>query len=213
MRRRAFAPQLKRDPLGCRTVKITDTRAKSRWVVVTLAATRLAAVYGAGVLLLATPLIALFRGLLPPLTIPVAALLGFVVGFVGLAVARRLGFGILWSLLLVGWIGAVRDGIYQVNGNLLFWTVFAVPLYVITAIGLTSRSSRGQRLDVLLTLTAWAVVVTLALTGDIYIHATPKLPPTWANYVCAAWPFAVAGRELARVLLGFRTRIQKEAAA
>ena len=178
---------------------VSVAKPRPRWVVVTLAASRLAAIYGAGVLLLAVPLIAMFGDLLPALTIPILALLGFVVGFVILAVAKRLGLSILWSLLLTLWIAALSDGIYQVNGSFLFWTIFAVPLYMITAIGL-SRTSRTRRLEMLLTLGLWTVVVATALTGEIYIDATPPLPATWDNYVCALWPILVAARELVRVM-------------
>ncbi len=178
---------------------VSVAKPRPRWVVVTLAASRLAAIYGAGVLLLAVPLIAMFGDLLPALTIPILALLGFVVGFLILAVAKRLGLSILWSLLLTLWIAALSDGIYQVNGSFLFWTIFAVPLYMITAIGL-SRTSRTRRLEMLLTLGLWTVVVATALTGEIYIDATPPLPATWDNYVCALWPILVAARELVRVM-------------
>ncbi len=178
---------------------VTVAKPRPRWLVVTFAASRLAAVYGAGVLLLAVPLIAMFGNLLPALTIPILALLGFVVGFVILAVAKRLGFSILWSLLLIMWSAALRDGIYQVNGSFLFWTMFAVPLYMITTIGL-SPTSRRPRLEMLLTLGLWTVVVAIALTGEICIDATPPLPATWDNYVCALWPILVAARELVRVM-------------
>jgi hypothetical protein len=177
-----------------------------------LAASRLAAVYGTGVLLLAAPLIAMFGGLLPALTIPIVALFGFVIGFFVLAIAKRLGFAILWSLLLLVWIASLRDGIYQSNGSLLFWTVFAVPLYVITAMGL-SPSSRARRLEMLLTLGAWAVVVAIAVTGEIYIDATPPVPATWDNYVCAVWPVLAAMRELVRVIVRSRMSIHDGAAA
>ena len=176
---------------------------KPRWRIVTFAASRLAAVYGAGVLLLAIPLIAIFGGVLPALTIPLVAVLCFIIGFVVLAIAKRLGFAILWSLLLFLWIASLQDGIYQANGPLLFWTMFAVPLYLITAIGLSARTRR-LRLEILLTLGAWAIVAAVALTGKIHIDAVPPIPTTWDNYVSAAWPVLVAMRELVRV--GWRTR-------
>ena len=178
------------------------TNPTPRWRVVAFAASRLAAVYGAGVLLLAIPLIAVFGGLLPALTIPVVGVLGFIIGFVVLAIAKRLGFAILWSLLLVLWIVSLQDGIYQANGSFLFWTMFAVPLYLITAVGLSAKS-RGLRLEILVTLGAWAVVAAVALTGEVYIDLAP-ISATWDNYVCTAWPVLVAMRELIRV--GFRSR-------
>jgi hypothetical protein len=188
------------------------TNPTPRWRVVAFAASRLAAVYGAGVLLLAIPLIAIFGGLLPALTIPVFAVLGFIVGFMVLAIAKRLGFAILWLLLLVLWIASLQDGIYQANGSFLFWTMFAVPLYLITAVGLSARS-RGLRLEILLTLGAWAVAAAVALTGEIYIDAGPPIAATWDNYVCAAWPLLVAVRELVRVGFRSRTTIDDVAAA
>src|SRR6266849_7584319 len=192
------------------TTSITKTR--PAWLVVVRAARRLAALYAVGVFLLAVPLVAAFRYLLPTLTIPVVAVFGFALGFLGLAIGTRLGFAILWSLLLVVWIASLQDGIYQANGSFLFWTMFAAPLYIITAIGL-SPTSRGLRLEMLLTLGAWAIVVSIAVTGEIYIDAGDPIPAAWDNYVCAAWPMLVAVRELVRVVLFPRRANQHEAAA
>ena len=194
-------------------MKTTSIQERSRLTVVALAATRLAAIYALGVFVLAAPLIAIFGDLLPALTIPVVAILGFLLGFIALAAARRLGFGILWSLLAIWWVQIVGQGIFAVNGDLLFWTVFAVPLYLITSIGMTSASPRQLRLDMLITLTAWAAVVAIAVSGEIYIDVTPRVPAQWDNYVCAAWPLLVAGRELVRVVLGLRAIKRVEAAA
>ncbi len=92
------------------TTSITKTR--PAWLVVVRAARRLAALYAVGVFLLAVPLVAAFRYLLPTLTIPVVAVFGFALGFLGLAIGKRLGFAILWSLLLVVWIASLQAYIF-----------------------------------------------------------------------------------------------------
>lgn len=72
-----------------------------------LAAMRLAALYAAGVLLLAIPFGLLdsgFSNLMATLTgSPILAGFVFAIGFLLLAVARRIGFAILWLLLLAYW--------------------------------------------------------------------------------------------------------------
>jgi hypothetical protein len=183
----------------------------SRGKVAVLAALRLAAIYAAGVLLLAAPLVAFLGGLLPALTIPVLAVVGFLAGFIALAVARRVGFVILWSLLVLLWVQTVGQRVFAAGGDLLVWTVFAAPLYLITVMGLTP-SHRRLRLEMSITLAAWAVVAALATRGGVYWDVTPNLPTTWDNYLCAVWPFVISGRELVRAITGAPPRIGTQTA-
>lgn len=178
------------------------------WAVAARAATRLAMIYSAGVLFLAAIVIWLLGGLLPPVSVPLLATAGLVVGFGALAVARRFGFLVLWSLLLILWLPTIREGIVGANGDLLVWTVLAMPLYVVSIIGFTSRPVSSLRLEILITVTGWVLVVVVAIRGGIYVDAPADLPLTWDNYVCAVWPFLVAGREIIRTVAGLRHRVE-----
>ncbi len=178
---------------------------------------RLAAIYAAGVLILLIPLILRSRheGFEPDrhpwLELPVIGAVCFVLGFVALAAVKRLGFALLWGLLVWWWIVMIGS-----NGPLVFldvpflaWTAFAGPLYVLSAVGLSPETARSRRwqFEVVLTLLIWASIALLAFFlvrpgGEtLRIWDTPfQYSMNWRGYVYAAWPFVIGARELGRVL-------------
>jgi hypothetical protein len=143
----------------------------------------------------------------------------FAVGFVLLALARRVGFAILWLVLLTLWVFVVRVGMYPLIILTAFpgWTVFAVPLYVLTAVGLSVPSDqvprRGWlRFEIPATLSVWLGAVVLCqlvappFKGDFMgpLYAPPQAQI--AMYVCVALPFVIGTRELVRIVLAVRTQ-------
>jgi len=186
------------------------TSTRPRWARILLAATRLAALYAAGVFILAVPILLFLNG--PGGNTsdvlegsPVTAAVGFVAGFLALAVARRLGFAILWSLLFYLWARTAPEfpsGL--VSMAFLFWTVLAAPLYLLSAIGL-GRGTRGDRVEVGVTVLVWLGTVALALAAPNWnLHGSAAYAPSAEGYLFLVLPFVVAVRELVRVAFAFR---------
>jgi hypothetical protein len=176
---------------------------------------RLAAIYAALVLILLIPLIvrSRYRGYAPDsqpwLALPAIGAVCFVLGFVVLAAIKRLGFALLWGLLVWWWIVLVGDGARPfLDTPFLAWSAFAAPLYVLSAVGLSSDTagSRRWQFEVALTLVIWAIIAVLAFffaqpAGAVLrIRDTPfQYTATVRGYVYAAWPFVIGARELGRV--------------
>jgi hypothetical protein len=189
---------------------------RPRWARILLAAVRLAAIYAAGVLILLIPLIVRSRNegfepnSQPWLQLPVIGAVCFVLGFVALAAVKRLGFALLWGLLLWWWIRMIGPGpVVFLDMPFVAWTAFAAPLYILSAIGLTeTTSSRRWQVEFVLTLLIWAIIAVLAFffgqprAETLRIWDTPsQYSMHWRGYVYAAWPIVIGARELARVLV------------
>jgi len=125
-----------------------DPVTPQRWKRVIAAAARLAIVYAIGVLILYAPislwLLPHARGLreLPGVSVELGILAA--IAFAILAVARRVGFLLLWALLLALWVsnfsGASDFNFPEAVANyFILWTVLALPLYVIAALGGSDR--------------------------------------------------------------------------
>jgi hypothetical protein len=197
-----------------------------RWVRILLAAARLAALYAACVVVLFTAYGLYVAGpaSLRELVVdsPLIAAVGFVVGFILLAIAKRIGFVVLWVLLLALWVSKIRDTSWSVYllPDFLQWTVLAAPLYALTAIGLSAdNNQRRLKRELLITAAIWAIVSGLALKFSYlaidvgYPHAPYSLARAVANYLCVPLPFLIGARELLRVGFAMRTTVRGVAAA
>jgi hypothetical protein len=112
------------------------------------------------------------------------------------------------------WVLLVRAiPLFFVGLPFLAWTVFGLPLYALSAIGLSSKSQGSRRIqfDLALTLALWAIVALFAVhvqpvAGEVQVvwDTQQGLPKDLFNYICGAWPFVVGARELARVALALR---------
>lgn len=152
--------------------------------------------------------------------LPVIGAVCFVLGFVALAAVKRLGFALLWGLLMWSWIVMIRNSpaVVFLDVPFLLWTAFAAPLYILSAIGLTeTASSRRWQFEVVLTLLIWAIIAVLAFFfvqpgGEVLrIRDTPfQYSMNWRGYLYAAWPIVIGARELGRVLVAL-WRSQKDA--
>jgi hypothetical protein len=198
----------------------------SRWVKTLAAAARLAGIYAIAVLILLVPF-ALFIGIGATdlkellLGLPLLAAGGFLVGFLLLAIARRVGFAILWFFLLLLWINVIREASWSLGLLPRFpgWTVFAAPLYVLTAIGLSGgANARSLIRELLITAGLWATLVALALKFsyldiDVGFPGAPYGTARALANVCGVFPFLLTTRELLRVARALRAPSQTVAAA
>lgn len=144
---------------------------------------------------------------------PVTGAICFVLGFVALAAVKRLGFALLWGLLVWWWIAMIgNEPVVFLDAPFLAWTAFAAPLYILSAIGLTETgSSRRWQIEVVLTLLIWASITVLAFfwvqsAGELRMiwDTPPQYSMHWRGYVYAAWPIVIGARELGRVLVAVR---------
>jgi hypothetical protein len=135
-------------------------RVATRALRVLAAAARLATLYGFGVLLLLSALV-LWTGDWVGNIRGVLTLYGYVFGillataFPLLAAARRLGFAALWLLLIAVWVWPLARHGWTPVGVLavfVFWSVAALPFYLLGAVGFPGR--RG-----LLRLGRWTATV------------------------------------------------------
>jgi len=198
----------------------------SRWVKRLAAPARLAGIYIIGVLILLVPF-ALFMSIGATdlkelqLGLPLLAAGGFLVGFLLLAVARRVGFAILWFFLLLLWLNIIRESPWPLGLLPRFpgWTVFAAPLYVLTAIGLSGHdNARSLVRELLLTAGLWATVVALALKFsyldiDVGLPGAPYGSARAIAYICGVFPFLLTTRELLRIARALRAPPEPVAAA
>ena len=148
-------------------------RTVTPWRGVLAAAARLAGMYAIGVLLLMIPFMFFPYGGLPSVT-DVAelggwAVLPFAVAFILLAAARRAGFVVLWTLLGALWTAVLAAHDLPIDLLIAFvgWSVLALPLHFLTAIGIPAAPRRriaGRHLNLLaLTTILWTLVLVPAV--------------------------------------------------
>jgi hypothetical protein len=159
-----------------------DSQTDQRWKKVAGAAARLATIYVVGVLVLYAPirlwLMPHAGGLqeVPRLSAEMGILAAN--AFVILAVARRVGFLLLWTLLLFNWVSNF-DGAWElrypgaVAGSFILWTVLALPLYAMAALGGSDRialrvGSRRIRIAELGAL-AWILLIVGAFLYELLV--------------------------------------------
>src|SRR5687767_11945607 len=143
-----------------------------RWKRISGAALSLALIYVVGVALLYAPIRLWLTPHAPGLSeLPTLSLeLGIyaAIAFLLLAMARRVGFILLWLLLLAAWIANVGSSTVRpeaLPGFFILWTVLALPLYVITAWGIPSSSQAAptRRLSAIeVGALLWAILVIAA---------------------------------------------------
>ena len=94
-------------------------------------------------------------------------LIAFLISFAALAAARRLGFAALWTLLSGMWIWLLSElrSPLQIPHAFVFWTVLALPLWVIGQCGIASPPFQGLPIGKVrvsfgtLAVAAWTVLV------------------------------------------------------
>ena len=193
---------------------------RARWRTVLLAAARLAGLYAVGVALLLIPVLLFPGGLSALREIPIVALptgILFVLAFLVLAVARRVGFAVLWLLLVGLWTTVLLGhGVaIEIVIGFVGWSALALPLHALGALGVTSgfRLTMG-RLSVSLStmvsiLWAGALLPAIALlyTSPFFMHpleeaASYRVASSLARFIWAPAPFVFAVVSLAHVWLG-----------
>jgi hypothetical protein len=182
-----------------------------QWRRVLLAATRLAALYAVGVTLLLIPLYFLlgdpfvrdWSRLIKLTTVPFAVL--FAVAFVLLAVARRVGFAVLWLLQLAWWAVLLRITLHvDAPSMFIVWTPFALPLYVLGALGTReAHRSAGRGWRIVASGLPVAVWIGMLLLG--YPFGSHGSVPDWAaRLLWAPAPFVIAVLSTAGFWVGTR---------
>jgi hypothetical protein len=166
-----------------------SSAAVTRILHVIAAAARLAALYGLGILLLLSALV-LWTGDWVGNARGILRLFGSVFGilfglaFLLLAAARRLGFAALWVLLCAMWVWLLSRGWVPVGllAVFVFWSVMALPFYVLGAIGFPSRRvlhvGRWTTTVPVLVLVGWVLllVITLRVTPATYLLVASSPP-------------------------------------
>ena len=166
---------------------------------VVAAAARLAALYAFGVMLLLLALILWNREWIGNMR-GVLQLNGFVFGslfaaaLLLLATARRVGFAMLWVLLIGLWLwltGRIDWSPLFLVVVFVFWSIVALPLYLLGAVGFPGRHrlhvSRWTTTIPALVAALWValVVFTVAVTPAPYLFVASVLdgsfgkPPAW----------------------------------
>ena len=191
------------------TPSVHSISAGHHWRIVAAAALRLAALYAAGVAILS---VALFHRGAPDVSLQLAASEGMfmlVVAFLALIAARRRALYLVWGMLLLFWIVMLiqRPGPWNSPSPFaippLFarWTVLAMPLTIIAALGAPTPPSRQRSRSAMvwpLIAVAWFL---LAIVGRHYGYMNVDVAAPNAPYRAvriAAWcvwapaPFALA---------------------
>ena len=179
------------------------------WVTIIAAGARLAALYALGVLVLLVPFMVFVDtpgNLTEVFSSGLVALAGFLVGFLLLSIARLYGFALLWLLLLWAWLNGLQSfSVLGVLPRFAAWTVFAAPLYALTAIGLAANNTRSLILELLVTTGLWAVTVVLALRFSYLtidgggLRTGPYNAARLISYICWSLPILLGVRELVRI--------------
>jgi hypothetical protein len=163
----------------------------------------LAALYALGVAALLAPFAFLADWDLRDLTdglIPFAILLG--VAFVVLAVARRIGFVLLWLVLVGLWVWLLVPGVSDLSTLLYsgivhpfkfaFWSVLAAPLFIMTTVfadaGTRTRVGRWSLPPTYIIAVLWIMLVSAGFILRDYGH--PHFP--WVS-ISAAITLATLG--------------------
>jgi hypothetical protein len=191
-----------------------DSSKTQRWKRVATAAARLAIIYTIGVFVLYAPirfwLLPHAAGLreLPGVSAELGILAA--VAFVVLVVARRVGFLLLWALLLAIWVSnfsGPSDLVLpeSVAGYFILWTVLALPMYAIAAFGGSDRLAirvAGRRIRVSeVGSLAWIILIAGAF---LYVFVgSPLGNGAWFNmaarFVWLPAPFILALIALASI--------------
>ena len=195
---------------------------QSRWGRVVAAAARLAAIYAVGVAILLLAGLPFVNRTLPAwrdllgIALPIGVL--FAVAFVMLAVARRAGFVALWLVLVGMWIWMIAQVIGDVRmlsivaTAFFVWSVAALPLYTMGAVGLPARKriavGRGRMSLTTLVFLVWGVLAAGALyfAGlDVGPHrrvAPHGVLATWARFIWGPAPIVIAVLAIVHVWKG-----------
>jgi hypothetical protein len=195
------------------------------WRRVFLAAARLGGLYVIGVALMLTPFMLLPGGGLPGLRdlVRLAAPAGilFAVAFILLALARRAGFAALWVLLTGLWTAMLiaHEMPIDIMVGFVAWSVFAVPLHVLGALGVPSslhlRIGRWRLRAATTGTVLWLVLLipAAALLSQNPFFVFPLELPVWyrvagflAPFVWAPTPFLIASLSAAHVWSGTARR-------
>jgi hypothetical protein len=192
----------------------------AHWRRVALAAARLGAFYAVGVVVLLLS-VSLFLGDIPHslselaiLSVPFAVL--FLVAFTILAIARRVGFALLWALLIGLWAWMLLQPTFYpkiVLVRFIGWTLLALPLYALGMVGLPP----SRRIPILKwrahpawpVLAIWLALIAAAIHYSRFATDVGPLPTHFRIVLALApvlWgttPFLIAGSELLRVWLAF----------
>ena len=190
--------------------------AAATWRRIGLAAIRLAALYAVAMFALLIGFVSFVEGL--PLLSDLAELalpfgITFCIAFLILAVARRAGFVALWIVLLSAWVWLLRDGAPFVEVPKVFigWTILALPLFAIGALGSSGRDGRWpallRRAHPLVVLAVWLVIAGVALYSALntpYMHwydGPTRFGTLFSKIVWIPTPFVIAALEITRIWL------------
>ena len=204
---------------------MSAARARPRWVRIGLAATRLAALYAAGVTTLVVATFVVLRivdgGSRLPRVAEVFYLnaipfsFAFLSSFVVLAVARRAGFVLLWSLLLALWGYLLfvaqhsSRGVENAVVGMFAWSVLALPLFALVVLGVPECGGAPRRRwwapGPGPLLAAWIVSIAAGIATAMtpaYVGGQPAVLHSILNAVYLVWvpvPFLVGAWSIARV--------------
>ena len=186
-----------------------------RWRRAGAAAMRLAALYAVGAAFLLVPVTLLLEGA-PPFSrdlawaaLPFGVL--FLLAFVVLVLARRVGLAAMWILLVTLWIWLLfaAEGSNVVLCRLFVgWSSMAAPLFAIGALGVRGdRVARATHLPRPLVVSiAWMLFAGVALyyaSQHVYLLEIPSpFLTSFSRLALLPAPFALAALELMRVWLG-----------
>jgi hypothetical protein len=126
-----------------------NSRPRPNWRRAVAAAARLAAIYALAVFALYLPYSIRREGVFAVSSYLVVTTTFFAIGFGILAVARRLGFIVLWALLLLVWCGRVIESSSSISHywaitGFVPWSIIALPLYGIVLLGVRGTTLGGR---------------------------------------------------------------------
>ena len=132
------------------------------------------------------------------------------VSFLLLALTRRIGFLVLWGLLLALWLSQLSDvyvSMSDVPEWFIAWTVVALPLYIIGMFAAPSPTSRVGLKAVVSGAILWSVLLAGAI-GYTFIYFSAFEDPTWLDAAARfAWvpaPFVLAALAITGIWVGTR---------
>ena len=186
---------------------------------VLLAALKLGAMYAIGVTAIFLFIILLLNagaipllGILSRIWIPVAVLT--LLAFVTLAIARGIGFLLLWGLTLAAWV-LLLTGPASFNpmpSAFLLWSMLTMPLAAIVALGqpssvpVTRNAKLVRRSITLVWLTLFALAMVSEMAFGEYVSVGP-LPHWLSSLLHPLWfltPFVIGVNGVTRALALFR---------
>jgi len=173
-----------------------------------------------GVVLLLVALSVLLDGLprtlseLAEIAVPVAVV--FSLAFAILAVARRVGFVVLWFCVIGLWVWMLTQAIgfapLSIPMRFVGWSVLAFPLYALGVLGVPTAprfSILRSRVDpASLVMVGWLALVAFAvhysgIAPDVLpLPASVAFVRAGARFVWGPAPFIITGLEVVRVWIG-----------